>query len=109
MSTEANFAIALELKNNSKDDVTSMSFRVKIFDKQGKVISESMNYCGPLTFKPEKGKTIPQGYVGVYERFCTKDKSLMDTFGKISQQEREVYLRILMRVKDILTEENPQQ
>lgn len=35
-------------------------------------------------------------------------RMIMDTFGKISQQEREDYLRILMRVKDILTEENPQ-
>lgn len=90
LGTEANFAIALELKNNSKDDVTSMSFRVKLFDKQDKVISESMNQCGPLTFEPSAGKTIPQGYVGVYERFCTKDRSFMDTFGKIEIELIEV-------------------
>jgi hypothetical protein len=90
MSTEANFAIALELKNNSKDDVTSMSFKVKLFDKQGKVISESLNQCGPLTFKPEKGKTIPQGYIGVYERFCSENKSFMDTFGKVEIELIEV-------------------
>lgn len=83
LSTEANFAIALELKNNSKDDVTKLTFRVKLFDKSGKVISESFNDCGPLTFMPQKGKTIPPEYIGVYERFCTKDKSFMDTFGKI--------------------------
>lgn len=88
--TEASFAIALELKNNSKDDITSMSFRVKLFDKQGKVISESMNQCGPLTFEPSKGKTIPQGYVGVYERFCREDKSFMDTFGKVEIELTEV-------------------
>jgi hypothetical protein len=82
-SSENDFAIALELKNNSKDDLTKLSFNVKLFDKSGKVISESLNNCGPLTFEPQKGKTIPQGYIGVYERFCTKDKSLMDTFGKI--------------------------
>lgn len=82
-SSESDFAIALELKNNSKDDLTKLSFNVKLFDKSGKVISESLNNCGPLTFEPQRGKTIPQGYVGVYERFCIKDKSQMDTFGKI--------------------------
>ena len=92
LGTEANFAIALELKNNSKDNITSMSFRVKLYDKQGKVISESMNYCGPLTFEPSKGKTIPQGYVGVYERFCREDKSFMDTFGKVEIELTEVQI-----------------
>lgn len=90
MSTEANFAIALEMKNNSKDDISSMSFRVKLFDKQGVVISESLNQCGPLTFKPSGDKTLPQGYAGVYERFCTKDKSFMDSFGKIEIELIEV-------------------
>jgi hypothetical protein len=90
MSTEANFTLALEMKNNSKEDISSMSFRVKLFDKQEKLISESMNQCGPLTFKPSKDKTIPQGYAGVYERFCTKDKSFMDTFGKIEIELIEV-------------------
>jgi hypothetical protein len=89
-STATDFTIALELKNNSKDDVTSMSFRVKIYDKQDKVISESLNQCGPLTFVPVKGKTIPQGYQGVYERFCTKNKNFMDTFGKIEIELVEV-------------------
>jgi hypothetical protein len=90
LGTEASFAIALELKNNSKDDITSMSLRVKLFDKQGKVISQSMNQCGPLTFEPSNGKTIPQGYVGVFERFCREDKSFMDTFGKIEIELIEV-------------------
>lgn len=82
-SSETSFAIALELKNKSKDDITKLSFRVKLYDKQGKLVSESMNSCGPLTFMPQKGKTMPPEYIGVYERFCTKDKSFMDTFGKI--------------------------
>jgi len=81
--TEPGFTIALELKNNSDNDLTKLTFRIKLYDKQGKVISESINNCGPLTFLPASGKTIPRGYTGVYERFCTKDKSLMDTFGKI--------------------------
>lgn len=87
---EANFAIALELKNNSKDDITSMSFRVKLYDKQGNIKSQSMNQCGPLTFIPSQGKTIPQGYIGVYERFCREDKSFMDTFGKVEIELTEV-------------------
>jgi len=77
------FTIALELKNKSADDLTRLTFRVKLFDKQGKVVSESMNNCGPLTFLPASGKTIPPGYTGVYERFSTRDKSFMETFGKI--------------------------
>ena len=82
-SSDSDFAVALEIKNRSKDDLTKLAFRVKLFDKQGKLVSESMNYCGPLTFVPAKGKTIPTEYVGVYERFCTKEKSFMDYFGKI--------------------------
>ncbi|TAL76450.1 MAG: hypothetical protein EPN88_02990 [Bacteroidetes bacterium] len=82
-SQEPDFAIALEFKNLSKDDITKLSFSVRLFDKQGKLVSESMNYCGPLTFVPSKAKTIPPDYAGVYERFCTKDKSFMDSFGKI--------------------------
>lgn len=82
-STDPDFAIALEIKNSSKDDLTKLSFRVKLFDKQGNLVSESMNSCGPLTFLPAKGKTFPPGYVGVYERFCSKDKSFFDSFGKI--------------------------
>lgn len=81
--TVPDFAIALEIKNNSKDELTKLSFRVKLFDKQGNLVSESLNNCGPLTFVPAKGKTIPVGYTGVYERFCTKNKNLMDSFGKI--------------------------
>lgn len=82
-SSDPDFAIALEIRNNSNDEITNLAFRVKLFDKQGNVISESLSNCGPLTFLPAKGKTIPIGYTGVYERFKTKDKSLMDTFGKI--------------------------
>ncbi|HUX96892.1 MAG TPA: hypothetical protein VMV47_14250 [Bacteroidales bacterium] len=77
------FTIALELKNKTADDLTRLTFRVKLFDKQGKVVSESMNNCGPLTFLPASGKTIPPGYTGVYERFSTRDKNFMETFGKI--------------------------
>jgi hypothetical protein len=82
-NTVPDFAIALEIKNNSKDELTKLTFRVKLFDKQGKLVNESLNNCGPLTFMPSKGKTIPVGYTGIYERFCTKEKNFLDTFGKI--------------------------
>jgi len=88
--TDPEFTIALELKNNSEGELTRLTFRVKLYDKQGKVVSESMNYCGPLTFLPESGKTIPKGYTGVYERFCSKDKSFMDSFGKIEIELTEI-------------------
>jgi len=80
---ESNFALALELKNNSSEELTKLTFRVKISDKQGKVISESMNYCGPLTFEPSKGKTLPIGYLGIYERFVTEGKEFIETYGNI--------------------------
>jgi hypothetical protein len=92
--SETNFAIALELNNKSKDDITKLTFRVRLFDKSGKVISESLNNCGPITFMPQKGKTMPPEYTGVYERFCTKDKSIMETFGKIEIDLVEVEIAI---------------
>jgi hypothetical protein len=55
---DQSFTIAIELKNKSADDLTRLTFRVKLFDKQGKVVSESMNFCGPLTFLSAPGKRI---------------------------------------------------
>ena len=81
--SNSEFTIALELKNKSADELTRLAFRVRLFNKQDKVVSESLNNCGPLTFLPASGKTIPQGYTGVYERFITKEKSLMEAFGRI--------------------------
>jgi len=88
--TDQSFTIALELKNISEDELTRLTFRVKLFDKQGKVISESMNYCGPLTFLPASGKIIPKGYTGVYEKFASKDRSFMDSFGRIEIELTEI-------------------
>ena len=84
------FAIALELKNHSGDELTSLTFRVKLFDKLGKMISESLNSCGPLTFLPASGKTIPPVYTGVYDKFCTMEKGTADSFGRIEIELTEI-------------------
>ena len=76
----------MKFENKSKASVKFLTFKVKVYDKQGlfderqiqennrKFIPEPANFMNP---------TFPAGYSGVDKGFYRNQKSLMDSFQKI--------------------------
>jgi hypothetical protein len=84
------FSIALEFTNRSEQNISAITFKVKLFSKAGDVAWEGTSGTGPLTFKPEAVNVLEPGYRGVYDGFITQDKSFFQDFGKMEFEIMEI-------------------
>lgn len=109
------FFILNVLKKEDEQRMTDIARLLNVTTAAATGIVDRMVRSGYVTrvYDPQDRRIIrirlsAKGAEVVQRIISHRRQMIMDTFGKISQQEREEYLRILMRVKDVLTEENRQ-
>lgn len=59
------FSIALEFTNRSDQNISAITFRVKLLNKNGDIAWDGTSGTGPMTFKPEEMDFLKPGYTGV--------------------------------------------
>ena len=89
---DPSFAIALEFTNRSEQNITVISFVVKLYDKKGKILSEYSCATSPMTIQPKDGPVLKPGYRGVdiYFGGGFADKSFFEKFDKLDFKITEV-------------------
>jgi hypothetical protein len=89
---DASFAIALEFTNKSQQNITAISFIVKLYDKKGKILSDYTCSTSPMTIRPKDGSVLKPGYRGVDPYFGGgfSDKTYFEKFGKLDFKITEV-------------------
>lgn len=68
---DAQFTIAIKMRNKMGKPISKISHVMKSYDTQGNLISHSSSSMGPVYFEPNPGNTWPDGYIGVEGMFYT--------------------------------------
>lgn len=84
---DATCSVALEVANNSEDNISGIDFFTKVFDKKKKVVWEGTNGIGP---QPGEGMVIKPGGKSINDAFVNKDKAFCSEYGKVEFRITEV-------------------
>jgi DNA-binding MarR family transcriptional regulator len=102
------------LDKHGESRMTDMAHVMKVTTAATTGIVDRLVKCGYVirVFSPDdrriiKIKLTPKGLALIRKISLERRQMVVKTFGRLSEQDRQDYLRILLQIKNILTQETP--